>query len=708
MKTIFIVILVLGMQNIFGQTDDYNLGFEKPPKNKVIQNWQKKNDGIDISLDSITKFQGKYSLKMSSNNKGDGILGIENIINKTFEGKEIELNGYLKTENIQSAYIYLIVGDENNQFSFDMSPTISGTTDWQKLEVKIPYSSESTKITIAFNTEGSGQVWLDALSLKIDGNDIYSLNPININEDFDSKFITGQLAPIEIERLILLGKLWGFLKYYHPKVATGGYDWDKQLFQMLALIKENDFDLKLEEWVVSLGNFQIQKTIKTHHNVKFSPDFKWFNNKFITPNLKNQLTNISKAKRLETNYYVNIPEEVPSPIFENEKIYSTINYNDDGIKLLALFRYWNYIEYFYPYKYLITSNWDSILQEFIPKILKTKNETEYTLCLAELIAKTEDTHHFIYGNENLNHYFGDFKAPVSTKFIDNKLVVINSYSQENNIKDGDIILKIDSLSTKILKEKHLKYSVASNLTTTLRELAKKIIRTNKESIELTILREGIIFQTTVSTIPFYEKIVRPRTIEPIKELSSEIGYLDTEYLRLKDYDSIFRKWHNKKTIIFDIRNYPKENFIRLLPYFFEKPISFFSSTRTNLQKPGLFSFEPIKIFETKNGYQFNGKIIVLVNNESQSKSEFNALALKSYSKSIIIGNQTAGTDGDTSPIILPGNIQTALTGIGIYHLDKSETQKVGIKPDIVITPTIEDIKNKKDVILEMAIREASK
>ena len=708
MKPIFIALILFGIQSIFGQTDDYNLEFEKPTKNKAIQNWQKKNDGVDISLDSITKFQGKYSLKMSSNFKGDGIPGIENIINKTFEGKEIELNGYLKTENIQSAYIYLIAGDENNQFSFAMSPTISGTTDWQKLNVKIPYNSESTKITIASNIVGSGQVWLDALSLKIDGVDIYSLNPININEDFDSGFITGVLVQIEIDRLMLLGKLWGFLKYYHPKVATGDYDWDKQLFQMLPLIKEDDFDSKLEKWVASLGNFQIQKTIETHQNIKFSPDFKWFNNKFITPNLKNQLTIITKAKRLETNYYVNIPQEIPKPIFENEKIYSTIKYNDDGVKLLALFRYWNYIEYFYPYKYLITSNWDSVLEEFIPKIHKTKNETDYTLCLAELIAKTEDTHHFIMFNESLDHYFGEFKAPVSTKFIDDKLVVITSYSQENNIKEGDIIQKIDSLSTKTLKEKYLKYSVASNLTTTLREVAKKIIRTNKKRIELTISREGIIFQTTVSTIPFHEKILRPRPNEQIKELSSEIGYLDTEYLRLKDYDSIFHKWQNKKTIIFDIRNYPKENFIRLLPYFFEKPISFFSSTCTNLQNPGFFSFEPIKIFETKNGYQFNGKIIVLVNNESQSKSEFNILALKSYSKSIIIGNQTAGTDGDTTPIILPGNIQTDLTGIGIYKLDKSETQKVGIKPDIVITPTLEDIKNKKDVILEMAIREASK
>lgn len=138
---------------------------------------------------------------------------------------------------------------------------------------------------------------------------------------------------------MLLGKLWGFLKYYHPKVATGDYDWDNQLFQILPSINDDDFDLKLEEWVASLGNIQIQNTEDILQNIKFSPNFEWFQNKFITPNLKKQLTNIIKAKRPETNYYVSIPQEMPIPIFENEKKYSTIKYDDDGIKFLALFRY---------------------------------------------------------------------------------------------------------------------------------------------------------------------------------------------------------------------------------------------------------------------------------------------------------------------------------------------------------------------------------
>ena len=708
MKKIILLLFLFCTNYIFSQNDKYNLNFESSLENESISHWHKKIKEVNFAKDSVTKFQGKYALKIAANEKDENVIsGVENIIKGTFEGKEIVLQGYIKTYNVQNSYVYLIVGTEDNQYSFDMSPTISGTKDWQKFEIKIPYTSESTKLTIACNLEGPGQVWIDAFNLKIDGIDINELQPTEEIKAFDYGFTMEEPSKSDIEKLEVIGKLWGFLKYFHPNVASGNYDWDNELFQILPLIENNDFDLKIEEWVNSLGNFQLEKASDKIQDIKFSPNFDWFENQFITTNLKRKLENILKAKRLENNHYVHFSEELKIPVFDNERIYSTMQYEDYGMKLLALFRYWNYIEYFYPYKYLITSDWDHILKEYISRFYTTKNDLDYTLLLEELIAETEDTHHFIVQNKILDDYYGKFKLPLSVQFIKNKLVVINSITQNNMINPGDVILDIDGITIDSLKSKFLKYSTASNYPTTLREVAKKIIRTDKDSIPLTIQRAQKSFKIKMSTVPFY-RYFKEKESNNIKEVSGDIGYLNTQYLQLEDYDSIFNRWKNKKAIIFDIRNYPKENFIRLLPYLHDKPSSFFLSTSTNLSNPGVFSFDPKIIFENKNGYQFKGKIIILVNNNSQSKAEFNALALKSYSKSIIIGNQTAGTDGDITHIVLPGNVQTEMTGVGIYKLDKSETQKVGIKPDIVINPTLKSIKNDKDVILEAAIKEAYK
>jgi C-terminal processing protease CtpA/Prc len=44
-----------------------------------------------------------------------------------------------------------------------------------------------------------------------------------------------------------------------------------------------------------------------------------------------------------------------------------------------------------------------------------------------------------------------------------------------------------------------------------------------------------------------------------------------------------------------------------------------------------------------------------------------------------------------------------ISGIGVYYPDGTETQRIGIVPEIEIKPTIEGMKNNKDELLEKAI-----
>jgi len=96
-------------------------------------------------------------------------------------------------------------------------------------------------------------------------------------------------------------------------------------------------------------------------------------------------------------------------------------------------------------------------------------------------------------------------------------------------------------------------------------------------------------------------------------------------------------------------------------------------------------------------------VIILVNEVTQSHAEFMAMLYRCSPNATVIGSTTAGADGDVSRIPLPGNIQTAMSGIGVYYPDGRETQRIGIVPDIVIKPTIKGIRAGKDEVLEKAI-----
>jgi carboxyl-terminal processing protease len=52
---------------------------------------------------------------------------------------------------------------------------------------------------------------------------------------------------------------------------------------------------------------------------------------------------------------------------------------------------------------------------------------------------------------------------------------------------------------------------------------------------------------------------------------------------------------------------------------------------------------------------------------------------------------------------MPGGAKTAISGIGIFYPDGTETQRKGVKIDIEITPTIKGIQERRDEILDKAL-----
>lgn len=141
------------------------------------------------------------------------------------------------------------------------------------------------------------------------------------------------------------------------------------------------------------------------------------------------------------------------------------------------------------------------------------------------------------------------------------------------------------------------------------------------------------------------------------------------------------------------------DFKQLYPHEYD----FVKFTRSDSVLPGLYKFmESYKIGNLNKNF-YKGSKIILVNELTQSHAEFMTMMYKCSPNTIVIGSQTAGADGDIISVYLPGGILTSFTGLGVYYPDGRETQKTGIIPDITITPTIQSIRENRDLVLEKAI-----
>ena len=520
----------------------------------------------------------------------------------------------------------------------------------------------------------------------------------------------------ESGKIAIFCKIWGFLKYYHPTVTKGKLDWDKEfttrINSVTSLTSKQEIGSYYSDWINSLGKVKNCKNCKSEipDSLKFNLDIAWLSDSTIfTTGLIAQLKNILKNRNQGKNYYVQQNKHVGNTSYKNEKPYKDSIFPTTELRLLALSRYWNIINYFYPYKYRIGQNWNNILLEMIPKFIDSRDTVSYHLAMLELIAKINDSHAF-FVTKYTNQYFGLKWAPFCFKIIDNKAIVTGFYNdslcKKNDIHYGDVFLKVNDLTIEeIIKEKS-KYIAASNEPTKLRNFLYAIFNGQTDSTIATFERNGVIAQKKIYRYYFKDfkyKWTFNDKIDTCKILDGNIGYVNLGLLQPKQVDKVLEKLKNTSAIIFDVRNYPNRTMYEIAKFLNSSRRQFAKFTKPDISYPGVFHYTVSYSCGKKNTTPYTGKVILLFNETSQSHAEFTLMALQTAPNVISIGSQTAGADGDVSIITFPGNYKTYMTGIGVFYPDGRETQRVGIIPDIEVKPTIEGLKLKRDEVLEKAI-----
>lgn len=524
----------------------------------------------------------------------------------------------------------------------------------------------------------------------------------------------------QLTNLTLLGQVWGFLKYHHPAVAKGNFNFDAELFRVMPAVlrAKNNAELSrdIELWVDHLGKPDLCRDCKSESgkNVAHQPDYgRIFNADVLAPSLIDKLKYIRQNRNTGDHYYIGMVPNLGNPLFSNEKGYAEMVYPDTGYRLLCLYRYWNMIQYFFPYKHLIGRDWNAVLPEFIPRFIKASNKTDYVLASLAMIANIHDTHANIWiPNQALENFRGLNAFPFQAKFIENKLMVTGFYADtldvKRKLKIGDIITRIDGESVEDLIKRYLPLTAASNYATQLRNLPRNyLLRTNKTAVPLEIVRTGKSTIINMNTVE-YRKLNTsidddPNPASPgYQVMDGKIGYVFAAKYKNKDLWALKKTFANTKGIIIDMRCYPSDVMVfTFVPYIKSGNAEFVKITHGSVANPGLFKFFNFKVVN-RGKREYKGKVVVIVNEQSVSQAEYTTMAFQSSPNVTVIGSTTAGADGDVSRITLPGGIGTAISGLGILYPDGTETQRKGVKIDLEIHPTMEGIKAGRDELLEKA------
>lgn len=525
----------------------------------------------------------------------------------------------------------------------------------------------------------------------------------------------------EAEKLATFCKVWGFLKYHHPAVASGQLDWDKEFTSRInavsTLHSKNALNIYYSDWINSLGTIKACKKSKTEESdqLKMNLDLNWMRDTVaFTNSVIAQLEFIKTNRNRSKNFYVQSDPFIGNTKYKNENPYIDSVYPSKELRLLGLSRYWNIINYFFPYKYLIGEDWNASLVEMIPKFKDAKDTIAYHMAMLELTAKINDSH-ARFSSKYTEQYFGDKWIPFKFKIIDHKAIVTgfnnDSLCKINDIQIGDVFLTVEGKSIENIYQTNSKYIGASNEPTKLRNSYNVIFNGQSDSVEVSFERNGLnsikyLYRYKFKQIKFQWEDHSNR--DTCKIIEGNIGYLNLGLLWPSKTQASLEKLKDTKAIIIDVRNYPLGTMYQLARFLNTDKKAFAKFTIPDLNYPSIYKYSGNYLCGKKNKKSYQGKVILLFNETTQSHAEFTLMALQTAPRVIGIGSQTAGADGNVSLITFPGNYKTYMSAIGVYYPDGKETQRIGIVPDIEVKPTIEGIKARRDEVLERAIEEANR
>jgi hypothetical protein len=554
-----------------------------------------------------------------------------------------------------------------------------------------------------------------------------------------------------IDDIIGFCKLYGYVRYFHPSDEASQIDWDGFAvwgIRSITNLKEGD---KLMDCLNSMF-VPIAPTLK----ISDQPFSKNYKSPGIFVNLKNAKTTCwqhfgvqgldlnSVYRSIRTNRssvhdlfsetlkigdcitdkisselycYVPLclyikdsttfPKSDPVKLEQEKTELAKINTNDTALanRIGSVIVTWNLIQHFYPYRDKM-DHWDQSLRDAIVKCYQDATVGDFVVTLNLLLAHINDGHAFATSKA----LPPIFLPPMDWKYLHDTLVVSEIFDSTKieSLQIGDVVMSIDGhLATKKIEETMMTKS-ASTLRYKRFLAVFSLLKGQENSIvKLKVSRKGevkdIAVKRTVGMPYYWQNYMSPGP--KYKAINDSTIYVNFAKASLPYIDSLMPTIKSKKFIICDLRGYPNGNhqFLSHLLPLDDTAKSWFRIPQIMLPNYKNVRYS-LSGWNLKKSDKLNTKAVFIVDQEVVSYGESFMSIVENYKLGIIVGDSTAGTNGNMNAFNLPFNgCIVKFTGMNVTKLNGDKLVGVGVIPGVVVKPSVRGVIMHKDELLNKAI-----
>lgn len=555
-------------------------------------------------------------------------------------------------------------------------------------------------------------------------------NEGRLPRELDTEFARGSgivlddATALQKESLYKLAKVWGYVKYRHPSILAGQINWDAELFrvmpQVLQAADEKAVNTVLLGW---LNRFPFEQATAEAAQSELEMlasapgtrnDMSWISDRaFLGEGLCAYLETLSHTHAGDWTYAYTARNDGRVD-FSNEDPWPDFDGTDDGLRLLGAFRFWNAFEYFSPNVDITRIDWDQALRNAIDDMLAARDRTGYERALGRLTAQTGDGHVMLETPDlSFVRFYGNHCLPCTFLSIDGEVVVKAVPADCKTLQPGDVLLAVDGMTMADRIAELSEYFPLPEPDKFANVLFYPLMSVAGETSQVTLRRNGEELTVEVANRTSYYGGPAPAESGLMED--GRIGHIAPGTLQEGELEELMTTFADTDGLVVDLRQYPSVIITYLLAeYLNPTPTTFAILEVPSLADPGRFfqmtytsgagamaqqglsdSTEPVPLY--------TGKVVLLMDETSQSQAEFAIMSLRQAPGAVVVGSPSVGADGDALYINLPGGCRTRFTTLGVLTPEGEETQRVGLQPDVVCTPTVEGIAAGRDELLEKAV-----
>lgn len=555
----------------------------------------------------------------------------------------------------------------------------------------------------------------------------------------------------KVSNLEVFARIYGYVRYFHPSDEVADLDWDQFAIYGVNRIKQTKNDKELltvlnelflpiaptmsitSEKDVKENTMKVPKNavlVMWQHQLEgdsfdysseriYSEDsesIKLFNKtfKYGENTIEKKIGNInvsiptilySSAEKTvgstkeSTKKFEKLERKMQKYLFDHD-----INYENEDVRIANVMISWNIFEHFYPYFDELQLDWLKQLAKSLTEMKKVKSESGTYKVMRNMLVNLKD------GNIG---YILDYprsfatKLPFSVKLIDGKLVV--TFSKVKGIQPGDTLVKMNGKDA--LKEFN---RIADQISGTKQWKETQaayflLINPDQSEAKITLQRKGKFISATAPYNDQPQKYIDfsfdPK--ENFKELEQGIYYINFFNRDFQLDDSILAKLTKAKGIVVDMRGASGEAPLTFLSHltdqklasakFLQLQMILPDHDQANTYKDGSWSIKPQQP-------KINGKAVFLTDACAIGYAETIMGIVEHYKLGEIVGEPTAGTNGNVVQMFLPGGVQFLWTGLRVEKHDGSQHHDVGIQPTVPVYTTLKGITENIDEPLAEALK----